>query len=527
MSSQKSPTRGILLVVLILAVAGVGGGWYAQQEVEKQVRAQIEERIKKEGGVPTIATVSYSLLANTLEITDIKVSMAQPQPIIYSIGRLVGSGINRSLVLAAVMGNLAEQKGTLPVIDRIEVDNYQTEVKQAPLTDNDVMDMTVLVPKQIITSVTATMDVLGPLLMETDVTNTAFMLELFQDAAYASRTMPQGMNAVITSTQMSGTITSGEMEERNFGAGGIEYGSVRKVAVKFTQQGQEVANITVDDITMERLFFSPELLKLLVTAQSDPASLNKETVLKHAFLGERPFLGSFRLSGVQAKVAGEQIDFASFAYENSSTKPFALALSLDSLKLPVSMLPDDTRLATQLLGITHFTTSYGFTGLFPLQDPTALNKVGITMSAQDTGAISMNIEGTLPGGLNFADLEAPQAAGKGFMATMLKLTYTDTGLVPLGVLLAGKMMGLNPGQALAFVETSQKAKVAAGKLSQAKLDALMTYLRQPGSISLTITPKEPTPLGDLMKNMDLASEADVLEVTKGEKTLEEQVKAIQ
>lgn len=529
MTTQKSPSRGIFLAVLILAIAVLGGGWYVQQEVEKQVRAQIEEQGKKIGAVTTVGGVSYSLLNNTLEVTNIKVDRIDKPGVpatVYTTDRVAARNINRSLVLAAVMGNLSDQKGTLPVIDTLEVGSYQVITKQYPLPDSDLMDMDITVPAQTITNITVNMDVLGPLLAKTDVSETAFLIGLFQSCAYASRTVPAGTKGTINSKQLKGEFTMGAGEERNVGAGGIEYASARDMVLKFVQQDNEVLNFSMSEMIMERMFFSPELLKLLMDAQTNPASYDEKAVLKTAFLGDRPVIGAYSIKDVKVKVEDEQFDFASFVYENSSTKPFALSISLTGLRLPTSILPEDTNMATELLGMKDFTSNFKFTGLFPLQDPAGLTKMEFTSSIDKIGMVSFNTEGTLPPDLTLADFESANVTSKDFMTKMIKVSYTDTGLVPMGAKLMEKMMGLNPSQALALVETTQKAEVAGGKISQANLDAIMAFLRQPGTISLTLAPNPPVPLRKLLNELDLAAEDSMLEVTKGEKTLEEQIKAI-
>lgn len=523
MSMQNSSLRKVGIIAAVVAVLAAASVWYIQNEVEKQVRAGGEAFLRKAGGVPTLGQISYNLLSNTLEIKDIKVAMPQQgQPVDYKISRIVLKNPNRSLIMAVVSEKLAEQKGTLVAAEELSVENYEAAISS--LADEKMqLQVAVNVPLQIVRGMSVDMDVLGPVLANPNRTEIDTIVAIAQSCAYASRSVPSGMTGDVSGNAIQAKITAGVMEETNFGRCALERGTIKNLTMKGSGSGEKI-DVSVDELTLERIFISPEALRLSLSAQQNP-SADPEPMLMAMFLGERPLIGLLSVKGINVINAGQTSKMGLFRFENSSTKPFAASLKIENLPVDLNMVPEGAMLI-QLAGKSEVNVNMEFSALVPV-DTKALIKGAMAVSAQDLGSMSMKTEGSLAPDFTWAESASQEdELINNFLVENLTASYTDQSLAARGVKLASSMMGLQPDLAIGFVQNMIKGN-AGSTISPPNMVAIDDFISNPGTITLSVTPEQPMPLAQLLDSLDLGADKTVLETVKGEKSLADQVKALQ
>lgn len=471
---------GLVFFVIIVCACV----WFIQRTVENQVRAGLTDLAAQQNVTLALGEVSYDFPRNILEIHDIKLQMPSGgQALNYAVEKISVINPNRRLALAAAQGKAGEVQGVVPVADTVEIVNYAAGPEPE-----------MRVALQRILGIGLNMDAMKPLL--TGEANTPVRAgAVFAKALSYDQRQVQGIRVTVKDSAGTNVAVSVASSEDNGYARLTLQGFRANDFVIQAKTPQETVDITLKEWAASNISVSEKALELTAESQENPALAEKAA--KALFLGERPLVNTMTLKDIRYTDSTESMTIAALRYENSATRPFTFSVAVDNLVTPAAAVFGN---AAALLSNTPNTDiSLGVSAILPTlasapADPKALTNVTVNATIKDLGTLSQTVVGVLPSDMG------PEKAMENFKVSSLKVTYTDAGLTPRALEVAKATTGLDIlalGPLGSEVLWASIPEAKRTPYTRQLLEKVLSFLKQPGSLTLTITPTTPMTFEEL------------------------------
>lgn len=528
---KKNSLAGLLFAMALLVAGGfVVAYMFIEQREEKRLAEFIVSEIKKNDGEASIAGLNYNLLQNTLELTGVKVAFTTKDVTKdFELERILLRNPNRMLALDIMRGKTEGLAGVQPLADELLFEGGKSTGKASLASSESAsmqMDMQGEAALISVTGIGVNLDVFLPALTQWQqgkrISEMERMVLLGRGVSYAQRSIPNGARMLVKMENSEALVTISSMTETNYADLSLERMEILGLNANFVNgQSERPVKLTQGAMIFERLALSPEAYEMSLDTVPLEEMGQDEALLKALFLGEKPIIGAITITDTQLTMLGLTFKWGKFKYENPVTRPFTASVSMDNLILP-SRVVISNPLVRMFLNMDDLDISSKISVVVPVEEKTYTEATTFSssVSVAELGSAALNTEGVLTQSkLSAMNDDFLTDAVSNFMASRLVMSYTDAGLVARGMGAARHTMGLDVAQLTNFL----LATAGSDPAMNAQKEQFAEFLAAPGTISMSITPKNPMPLSQLLE-LKPGNEAVKLEVTKGSETLEEQLK---
>lgn len=530
MASTGKKTGIIIGVLVILGVIAFGAIRYMESTVVKMIQNWVAQT--PAAAQVTLDTPSYSLLQNTLLIPNFSVTYnVGPQKVTTKIALIEVNNLNSAFVDLLSHPEKQYEESEMAFADSVLLKQYTTLVSDAGQKVESSID------ERAFKNLRVDAAAIQSLLTAKAANKDEWLWKLMYAFSYE-----EGLSANIvtelTSPDMAQgktmRLTIGKSHENGFNRGNLDAGSI--TAVRFNLGKKEL--VSIDAINVDKISIPPaETLQAFVNLTPDASDEETLELLRKIFLGPKPLMEKFEVRGLKLTATALPLSVESLNWSNTSTSPFTCGIAFEHAIIPTSMDPDLAMLG--MLGLKDVDASGKINFIFPTaKAPILFNLTALDIA--DLGSASLEVKTVFPLDA-FADFDAQdmenslqQETEKAFLRgglAYVKGKYTDGGLLARAQLLNQKITHMTLAESTAYTQKALQEQIASllgqdTPLSQQLFDILAQFMNKPGTVTISFAPPSPMPLLGLLDPTGLASSIKVA-YKPGEKTLEEEIKALQ
>lgn len=491
---------GIALVVVI--AVGYGGMRYLENAAIDAIRtwaAQTPQDARVELG-----DISYSLMDNHLVLKNVRVTCVDPA--------------KQTIIVSAETLDIQKPGTTLLSLMR----DPKSEIKEAELPIADVITLHNLSfgPEP---NVTVQLRTFKGVTLETAVAK-ALLNSPGKDQMKAALALIYGLSykedassgIKVTSKVLPFSVSSDSAIQKSYVKGHLD--SSVTSGIVFTLKGQNV--LSLGEVRLENMNLPPrESLDKLLAVPDDISDNEALELLRSVFAGPKPFIGVFSLQNLKTSSALLDVSLDKLLFNNPSTSPYTLEMSVEHLKMPVALVPELQLLS--VMGVPELDASASYAMSLPNKD--GQFDTTASLSLAKLGTADFAIKGEFPyeafseiieKGADVDDPATKAAIGdlveKNIKFSHIEAGYADEGLLPRLGILGQKFMGLTPEQCVDMAKKYVKESLGTTE-STANMAKLMEYIDKPGAIRIIFNAEKPLSIEaiDALPDTDPAIRLDV------------------
>lgn len=500
---QKSGKRGLIALAVLVALGAAAFGTirYVESAVAKSTRIAIESF---EGVTnPKVAEVSYAFFGNTLTLNGVSfvmdVATLPDQSAQIQIDKVVVTNPNLDLIKETHVF-----KGVEPIADQLTLEGYKVVAPGSTLT----------LARSAYTSFSANLETLNKLKAGEPMTQE----DWFPVAVSLNYASIESEKLELSTEIPAARATLGKVigrDGKGFSLGSMQCQNMEVfVAEKkmLTLTAMELENMSLAG--MEKL--TPAQLSLLMKAsEADPGAVPPREAIEIAktiFSDKTPLFG--RLTLRDFKLDGPTTTtFDELSIRDFTLSPPAFSLAIKNLVLPLDAEPSLAKL--RLLGIDKLNLSSDLSMNWPKK-----GSLFSTLALRLTDLCDLTFKSETLFDPDFNVFELQTYMGQEPLFGFVEVSLRDDGVMGRAARLAQTMLGVTPEQSVDFIQGLLSAELSGTPEQQEQLTKLLSVVKNPGELTISITPRTPVTADELEL---VVTEPGVLSISAkpGPKTLRE------
>lgn len=530
MASTSKKTGIIVSVLLVLGLIAFGAIRYMESTVVKMIQnwaAQTPAAAKV-----TLDTPSYSLLQNKLLLPNLSITYTiGTQKITTKLALAEVNNLNSAFVDLLSHPEKQFEENEMAFADSILLKNYTTLASNADQKAETTID------ERVFKNVQVDAATIQSFLTAKAANEDEWLWKLVYAFSYK-----EGLSTNIATAFSSEEMTQGKTirltidksQESGYNRGNLDAGSIMNL--RYSIGEKELGSI--DTINVDKVSVPPaETLQAFINLEPDTSDEETLELLRKIFLGPKPLVEKFEIQGFKLTATPLPFSVKNLIWSNTSTSPFNCGISFEHAIIPTSMTPDLAMFG--MLGLKDLDASGKINFIFPTaQAPILFSLAALDIAELGNGSLEIK---TVLTPNAFADFDAEdmenslqQETEKAFLGgglAYVKGKYTDNGLLARAQLLNQKITHMTLAESAAYTRKALQEQIASifgqnTPLSQQLFDIIAQFMNKPGTVTISFAPSSPMPLLGLLNPTGLASDIKV-SYKPGEKTLEEEIKALQ
>lgn len=491
---------GIALVAVI--AVGYGGMRYLENAAIDAIRAWAAQT--PQDARVELGDISYSLLDNHLVLKNVRMVYVDPakQTITVSVETLDVQKPGTTLLSLLRDPKSEIKEAELPVADVIALHNLSFGPEP-----------NVTVRLRTFKGVTFKTPIAKALLNTPDKDPMKTALAIIYGLSYKE---DAASDTKITSNVLPFSVSTDSAVQKSYVRGHLDSSVTSGIVV--AMKGQNI--LTLGEVRIEDMNMPPrEVMEKVLSAPTDLSDKEAFAIFRSFFAGPKPIVGVFSIQNLKTSSALLDISLDKLIFNNPSTSPYALDVSVEHLKMPVALVPELQLLS--VMGVTELDASASYAMSLPNKD--GQFDTTASLSLAKLGTADFAIKGELPyetfseiidKGADVDDPATEAAIGdlveKNIKFSRIEAGYADEGLLPRLGILGQKFMGLTPEQCVDMAKQYVKESLGTTE-STANMAKLMEYIDKPGAIRIIFNAEKPLSIEaiDALSDTDPAIKLDV------------------